>query len=212
VSALLDHQGSPPTVTSADATGDAARCGGCRARSTHPPNSPAPTSRDARTAFAAWRRTQRLVPVMSGRDECPTITIRTGRRCHPALLRHVVSRVLSDAGACVRAHSRVGCRVAAVADGGGRDGGAGTAAVSRSCECIGSPCLRHCVHGASIGGGDGGGARGAARAVPPLRGGAAADAGAAGAGGLALSLAGCGRGGLHGQPFIRSTDKHAPLN
>eukprot|EP01047_Picozoa_sp_COSAG01_P066410 COSAG01_NODE_9162_length_2532_cov_2.386354_2_plen_132_part_00 len=24
------------------------------------------------------------------------------------------------------------------------------AAVSRSCACIGSPCLRHCVHGASI--------------------------------------------------------------
>jgi hypothetical protein len=30
------------------------------------------------------------------------------------------------------------------------------AAVSRSCACIGSPCLRHCVHGASIGGGGGG--------------------------------------------------------
>eukprot|EP01049_Picozoa_sp_SAG25_P011574 SAG25_NODE_1434_length_3030_cov_2.096213_2_plen_320_part_00 len=27
------------------------------------------------------------------------------------------------------------------------------AAVSHSCACIGSPCLRHCVHGASIGGG-----------------------------------------------------------
>jgi hypothetical protein len=26
-----------------------------------------------------------------------------------------------------------------------------TATVSRSCACIGSPCLRHCVHGASIG-------------------------------------------------------------
>jgi hypothetical protein len=26
-----------------------------------------------------------------------------------------------------------------------------SAAVSRSCVCIGSPCLRHCVHGASIG-------------------------------------------------------------
>eukprot|EP01047_Picozoa_sp_COSAG01_P052579 COSAG01_NODE_5543_length_4195_cov_1.542725_2_plen_84_part_00 len=25
-------------------------------------------------------------------------------------------------------------------------------AVSRSCACIGSPCLRHCVHGASLGG------------------------------------------------------------
>jgi hypothetical protein len=30
------------------------------------------------------------------------------------------------------------------------------AAVSHSCACIGSPCLRHCVHGASIGGGPGG--------------------------------------------------------
>jgi hypothetical protein len=27
-------------------------------------------------------------------------------------------------------------------------------AVSRSCACIGSPCLRQCVHGASIGGSD----------------------------------------------------------
>jgi hypothetical protein len=27
------------------------------------------------------------------------------------------------------------------------------AAVSHSCACIGSPCLRHCVHGAPIGGG-----------------------------------------------------------
>jgi hypothetical protein len=26
-------------------------------------------------------------------------------------------------------------------------------AVSHSCACIGSPCLRHCVHGASIGAG-----------------------------------------------------------
>jgi hypothetical protein len=29
-------------------------------------------------------------------------------------------------------------------------------AVSASCAYIGSPCLRHCVHGASIGGGGGG--------------------------------------------------------
>jgi hypothetical protein len=29
------------------------------------------------------------------------------------------------------------------------------AAVSRSCACIGSPCLRRCVHGAPIGGGGG---------------------------------------------------------
>eukprot|EP01049_Picozoa_sp_SAG25_P009057 SAG25_NODE_866_length_5015_cov_1.822213_3_plen_155_part_00 len=32
---------------------------------------------------------------------------------------------------------------------------AAAAAVSRSCACIGSPCLRQCVHGASIGGGGG---------------------------------------------------------
>jgi hypothetical protein len=32
---------------------------------------------------------------------------------------------------------------------------AAAAAVSRSCACIGSPCLRHCGHGASIGGGRG---------------------------------------------------------
>jgi hypothetical protein len=29
------------------------------------------------------------------------------------------------------------------------------AVVSHSCACIGSPCLRRCVHGASIGGGGG---------------------------------------------------------
>jgi hypothetical protein len=35
------------------------------------------------------------------------------------------------------------------------------ARVSHSCACNGSPCLRHCVHGASIGGGAGaGGGRG----------------------------------------------------
>jgi hypothetical protein len=34
---------------------------------------------------------------------------------------------------------------------------AAVALVSRSCACIGSPCLRQCVHGASIGGGGGGG-------------------------------------------------------
>jgi hypothetical protein len=32
---------------------------------------------------------------------------------------------------------------------------AAAVAVSRSCACIGSLCLRHCVHGASIGGGGG---------------------------------------------------------
>eukprot|EP01047_Picozoa_sp_COSAG01_P027059 COSAG01_NODE_1770_length_9272_cov_5.371198_9_plen_182_part_00 len=32
---------------------------------------------------------------------------------------------------------------------------AAAAAVSHSCACIGSPCLRHFVHGASIGGGGG---------------------------------------------------------
>jgi hypothetical protein len=45
-----------------------------------------------------------------------------------------------------------------------------SAAVSRSGTCIGSPCLRQCGHGASIGGGRGGeaaagGAGGAAAAV-----------------------------------------------
>jgi hypothetical protein len=39
----------------------------------------------------------------------------------------------------------------------------GVAAVSRSCACIGSPCLRNCVHGASIGGGGGGGGWGIGR-------------------------------------------------
>jgi hypothetical protein len=37
---------------------------------------------------------------------------------------------------------------------------AGRAEVSPFLACIGSPCLRHRVHGASIGGGGGGGARG----------------------------------------------------
>jgi hypothetical protein len=46
-----------------------------------------------------------------------------------------------------------GARPAAVAGTPGRIWRA--AAVSHSCTCIGSPCLRHCVHGASIGGGDG---------------------------------------------------------
>jgi hypothetical protein len=35
---------------------------------------------------------------------------------------------------------------------------AAAAAVSHSCACIGMACLRHCVHGASVGGGGGGGA------------------------------------------------------
>jgi hypothetical protein len=35
---------------------------------------------------------------------------------------------------------------------GGAPPSAAAAAVSRSCACIGSPCLRHCGHGASIGG------------------------------------------------------------
>eukprot|EP01047_Picozoa_sp_COSAG01_P005733 COSAG01_NODE_199_length_22202_cov_23.993668_19_plen_211_part_00 len=36
-------------------------------------------------------------------------------------------------------------------------GAAAAAAVSPFCACIGPPCLRQCVHGASIGGGGGGG-------------------------------------------------------
>jgi hypothetical protein len=50
----------------------------------------------------------------------------------------------------------------AAGDGGARATGAGrgraAAAVSHSCACIGSPCLRHRVHGAPIGGGGGPGA------------------------------------------------------
>jgi hypothetical protein len=38
------------------------------------------------------------------------------------------------------------------------------ATVSHSCVCIGSPCLRHCVHDASIGGGGGGSLVGPAHA------------------------------------------------
>jgi monothiol glutaredoxin len=40
---------------------------------------------------------------------------------------------------------------------GGAGGQAAALGVSHSCACIGSPCLRHCVHGASIGSGGGGG-------------------------------------------------------
>jgi hypothetical protein len=50
------------------------------------------------------------------------------------------------------------------------------AAVSAFLAWIRSPCLRHCVHGASIGGGGGGGAD----AEPPARAPAAATAAAAG--------------------------------
>jgi hypothetical protein len=39
--------------------------------------------------------------------------------------------------------------------------------VSRSCACIGSPCLRHCVHGASIGA-LGGSPSAASRAAAPV--------------------------------------------
>jgi hypothetical protein len=46
-------------------------------------------------------------------------------------------------------------------------------AVSRSCACIGSPCLRQCAHGASIGGAAGG--RGAGLGPPQLGPGAAPD-------------------------------------
>jgi hypothetical protein len=38
--------------------------------------------------------------------------------------------------------------------------------VSRFCACIGSPCLRYCGHGASIGGG--GGSRQGGAGAPPL--------------------------------------------
>jgi hypothetical protein len=36
---------------------------------------------------------------------------------------------------------------------GAEHGGGAAAAVSPFLACIGSPCIRHCVHGASIGGG-----------------------------------------------------------
>jgi hypothetical protein len=42
-------------------------------------------------------------------------------------------------------------------DGSQRSGPAAAVAVSHSCACTESPCLRHCVHGAPIGGGGGGG-------------------------------------------------------
>eukprot|EP01047_Picozoa_sp_COSAG01_P018830 COSAG01_NODE_1029_length_12019_cov_560.144631_5_plen_102_part_00 len=40
--------------------------------------------------------------------------------------------------------------------------------MSHSCACIGSPCLRQCVHGAPTGGGGGGGAQ--ARRLAQLQG------------------------------------------
>jgi hypothetical protein len=69
------------------------------------------------------------------------------------------------------------------------------AAVSHFCACIGSPCLRRCVHGASIGGGGvarggGGPARGGGAAVAPVgrqTGPASGSAAAAGAGRESLS-------------------------
>jgi hypothetical protein len=53
--------------------------------------------------------------------------------------------------------------------------------VSHSCACIGSPCLRPGVHGASIGGGGGGGG-----ALLPLRGGELLAVAAGGGGGAAV--------------------------
>eukprot|EP01047_Picozoa_sp_COSAG01_P020067 COSAG01_NODE_1134_length_11558_cov_8.381360_11_plen_100_part_00 len=44
--------------------------------------------------------------------------------------------------------------------------------VSHFCACIGSPCLRQCVHGASIGGDDGGGAAARVLVLPARRQGA----------------------------------------
>jgi hypothetical protein len=64
---------------------------------------------------------------------------------------------------------------------------AAAAAVSLSFACVGSPCLRHCVHGASIGGGGGGaGASG---------GWAGAGAGAAAADTAATAAAAAGAAG-----------------
>eukprot|EP01047_Picozoa_sp_COSAG01_P054610 COSAG01_NODE_5986_length_3918_cov_3.255564_3_plen_242_part_00 len=62
----------------------------------------------------------------------------------------------------------------------------GSSFVSRSFACIGSPCLRHCVHGASIGGSSAG-AGGAARSG---RGGGARGVGSGGAGQLQRARAG----------------------
>jgi hypothetical protein len=68
-----------------------------------------------------------------------------------------------------------------------RPAAAAAAAVSLSFACVGSPCLRHCVHGASIGGGGGGaGASG---------GWAGAGAGAAAADTAATAAAAAGAAG-----------------
>jgi hypothetical protein len=66
-----------------------------------------------------------------------------------------------------------------------RSPAAAAAAVSHFCACIGSPCLRQCVHGAPIGGGRGGGGvsggRGAGAAAAHAEpGGVAAAGGCAG--------------------------------
>jgi hypothetical protein len=77
------------------------------------------------------------------------------------------------------------------------------AAVSHSCACIGSPCLRHCVHGDPIGGQAAGGGGGTGR-------GAGGDA--AHSGGVSSSTT-LRAPPLGRTPAPRPTDKaHAPPN
>jgi hypothetical protein len=73
---------------------------------------------------------------------------------HTATLRLTSS---ADAAAAAAGSEAVGAGYAGLAEtaaatAAAAPGGAlGLAAVSHSCACIGSPCLRHCVHGAPIG-------------------------------------------------------------
>jgi hypothetical protein len=71
----------------------------------------------------------------------------------PARRRHQVATLHGGDAALVREAAQINSSLMAL-----KSCMRARAAVSRSCACIGSPCLRHCVHGASIGGG-GGGAR-----------------------------------------------------
>jgi hypothetical protein len=75
---------------------------------------------------------------MRARAQMPLAALRALGACAE---RAALRRRLQQADAAQRAEA---AREAAAA-----------AAVSLSCACIGSPCLRHCGHGASIGGGGG---------------------------------------------------------
>jgi hypothetical protein len=61
--------------------------------------------------------------------------------------------VLSTLHTAAMSHDHPHAQAVLAGDRGGDAVAAAAAAVSRSCACIGSPCLRHCVHGAPIGGG-----------------------------------------------------------